>query len=166
MGAECNSQGNRAVNNLEQQTPTRKRRRTTITPSFSNIIDLTNDDDEVAISSSKKKKTSSPRRGKDGEKRLKMFRKQAPQSYLEKLNRALGQRCGYSMACGCQKLIKELCRMFVIDRIRQGTSEAPEEVIEMAGSTGNVYHVTISKLPHCTCPDNMKGNQCKHIVYV
>ena len=56
--------------------------------------------------------------------------------------------------------------MFVIDRTRQGTEEVPEEVVEMAGSTGNVYHVTISKLPHCTCPDNAKGNQCKHIVYV
>ena len=56
--------------------------------------------------------------------------------------------------------------MFVIDRTRQGTDEVPEEVIEMAGTTGNVYHVTINKLPRCTCPDNMKGNQCKHIVYV
>lgn len=56
--------------------------------------------------------------------------------------------------------------MFVIDRTRQGTEEVPEEVVEMAGTTGNIYHVIISKLPHCTCPDNIKGNQCKHIVYV
>ena len=56
--------------------------------------------------------------------------------------------------------------MFVIERTRQGTDEVPEEVIEMAGTTGNVYHVTINKMPSCTCPDNMKGNQCKHIVYV
>jgi len=56
--------------------------------------------------------------------------------------------------------------MFVLDRVRQGTDEAPEETIEMAGSTGNIYHVSINKLPSCTCPDNRKGIQCKHIVYV
>lgn len=31
---------------------------------------------------------------------------------------------------------------------------------------GNIYHITIDKQPSCTCPDNQKGNQCKHIVYV
>lgn len=57
-------------------------------------------------------------------------------------------------------------RMYVISRIRGGTEETPEEVIEMAGSTGNIYTITINKKPNCTCPDNKKGNQCKHIVYV
>ena len=56
--------------------------------------------------------------------------------------------------------------MFVLGRERKGTDEALEETIEMAGSTGNIYHVSINKLPSCTCPDNRKGNQCKHIVYV
>lgn len=56
--------------------------------------------------------------------------------------------------------------MFVVDRTRQGTEEIPEEVIEMAGSTGNIYRIWINKVPSCTCPDNKKGNQCKHIVYV
>ncbi|KAL9634655.1 MAG: hypothetical protein Q9204_002903 [Flavoplaca sp. TL-2023a] len=36
----------------------------------------------------------------------------------------------------------------------------------MAGTTGNIYTITITHLPTCTCPDNRKGNQCKHIVYV
>lgn len=36
----------------------------------------------------------------------------------------------------------------------------------MAGSTGNVYHITIDKVPTCDCPHAQKGNQCKHIVYV
>ena len=56
--------------------------------------------------------------------------------------------------------------MFVIDRTRAGTDESPEETIDMAGTTGNIYSITISKVPSCTCPDSRNGNQCKHIVYV
>ncbi len=56
--------------------------------------------------------------------------------------------------------------MFVIDRTRGGTEDNPEETIDMAGTTGNIYSITISQLPSCTCPDSRKGNQCKHIVYV
>lgn len=29
-----------------------------------------------------------------------------------------------------------------------------------------VYDVTISRHPHCTCPDHAKGNLCKHILFV
>ena len=79
---------------VEQKTPTRKRRRTaTIPTSSSSVIDLTREDDEVMAINLKKKKTTSPRKGQDEEKRLKLFRKHPPQSYLEKLNRASGQRC-------------------------------------------------------------------------
>lgn len=56
--------------------------------------------------------------------------------------------------------------MFVIERFRGGTDIAPEETIDMAGTTGNIYRVTINHVPSCTCPDHQKGNQCKHIVYV
>jgi hypothetical protein len=58
------------------------------------------------------------------------------------------------------------CRMFVISRTRSDTDSIPQETIEIAGTTGNIYHVTIGLLPSCTCPDNNKGNQCKHIIYV
>lgn len=78
------------------------------------------------------------------EKRLKRFRQKAPQAYLERLERVKTQR------------------MFLIDRKREGD----EEVFDLAGSTGNIYQVTLGKVPRCTCPDNGKGNQCKHIVYV
>jgi uncharacterized Zn finger protein len=58
--------------------------------------------------------------------------------------------------------------MFLIERNRttseDGTHE--EEVFDLAGSTGNIYQVTVSKVPKCTCPDAGKGNQCKHIIYV
>lgn len=56
--------------------------------------------------------------------------------------------------------------MFVIERTRGGTDEVPEELIVMAGSTGNLYNINVGLVPSCSCPDNKKGNQCKHIVYV
>ncbi|KAL8966116.1 MAG: hypothetical protein Q9183_003516 [Haloplaca sp. 2 TL-2023] len=92
------------------------------------------------------KKTQSE--GVDDEKRLRRFRAHAPATYLQKLERATSQR------------------MFVISRTRTGTEDIPEETVEMAGTTGNIYTITIGLEPRCTCPDNLKGNQCKHIVYV
>lgn len=56
--------------------------------------------------------------------------------------------------------------MFVIDRKRGGTEEVPEEEIDLAGTTGNIYKIKVTLLPSCTCPDYAKGNQCKHIIYV
>ncbi|KUJ12108.1 uncharacterized protein LY89DRAFT_538976, partial [Mollisia scopiformis] len=84
------------------------------------------------------------------EKRLKRFRIKPPLSYIERLERVKAQR------------------MFLIDRNRttgeDGTHE--EEIFDIAGTTGNIYQVTISKVPTCSCPDAAKGNQCKHIIYV
>lgn len=55
--------------------------------------------------------------------------------------------------------------MFVLNRKRLDKGPFPSEDIELVGSTGNVYTVTIGLEPKCTCPDYLKGNQCKHIVY-
>ncbi|KAG7004661.1 3'-5' exonuclease [Physcia stellaris] len=105
--------------------------------------------DEASTPPKKKRKSpESPVQVTKAEKRLRVFRKRAPQSYFDKLARATSQR------------------MFVIDRTRGGTDEVPEETIDMAGSTGNIYRITICQEPRCTCPDNKKGHQCKHIVYV
>ena len=58
-------------------------------------------------------------------------------------------------------------RMFVLDRQRDFTNpQEPKETVSLAGTTGNVYTITIDKLPSCDCPHALKGNQCKHIVYV
>ena len=81
------------------------------------------------------------------EKRLRVFRKAPPQSYLQKLERATSQR------------------MVVLKRKRIDEAAFPSEEIELVGSTGNVYRVTVGLEPKCTCPDYLKGNQCKHIVY-
>jgi len=84
------------------------------------------------------------------EKRLKRFRSKAPVSYMERLQRVTSQR------------------MFLIDRekVVGEDGECPEEKFDIAGSTGNIYQVTICRVPRCTCPDAAKGNQCKHIIYV
>jgi hypothetical protein len=85
----------------------------------------------------------------DGERRLRRWRKHAPSAYPEVRERALTQR------------------MFVLDRQRDASDpEAPSETISLAGTTGNIYTITIDKVPSCDCPHARKGNQCKHIVYV
>ncbi|EME38825.1 hypothetical protein DOTSEDRAFT_57162 [Dothistroma septosporum NZE10] len=90
---------------------------------------------------------------KNKEKRLRRWRDKAPQSYGEIRGRAFTQR------------------MFVVDRQRHEATEGralahPTEIVRLAGTTGNIYTVTIDKLPSCDCPYARKGNQCKHIVYV
>nr|POE75766.1 e3 ubiquitin-protein ligase zswim2 [Quercus suber] len=69
-------------------------------------------------------------------------------------------------------------RMYVISRERSAEADCharhtdcPFERIQLAGSTGNVYSVTISHLPSCTCPVGLFQAQadrscCKHVVYV
>ncbi|KAK7746552.1 hypothetical protein SLS62_009349 [Diatrype stigma] len=82
------------------------------------------------------------------EKRLKRFRPKPPQQFTIIYDRATSQR------------------FYILSRTRLGTNESPEETIQMTGSTGNIYHVRIARLPTCTCPHSQKGNQCKHIIYV
>jgi len=55
-------------------------------------------------------------------------------------------------------------RFFMIDRRREG--DEPREEFKVLGSTGNVYTVTIGRLPSCNCPDASRGNHCKHILFV
>lgn len=76
------------------------------------------------------KKTRRKKGEEPEEKRLRRFRVKPPQSYLERLARVREQR------------------MFLIERSKtlseDGTHE--KEVFDIAGSTGNVYQVTISKV--------------------
>jgi hypothetical protein len=39
-------------------------------------------------------------------------------------------------------------------------------MVELTGSTGNIYNVCIARKPSCDCPHAMKGHQCKHWIYV
>ncbi|RIA88093.1 hypothetical protein C1645_806984 [Glomus cerebriforme] len=57
----------------------------------------------------------------------------------------------------------EVQRIYMVSRTR--VNELRQE-FAILGSTGNVYTVTITHLPDCTCPDFKKGNLCKHIIFV
>ena len=103
------------------------------------VVDLTAD------TPPKKRK----KKAADEEKRLRRRRDHAPLSYNEIRERALTQR------------------MFVLDRRRDPEHpDHPVETVSLAGTTGNVYTITVDKVPSCDCPHARKGNQCKHIVYV
>ncbi|KAI0647256.1 hypothetical protein C8Q79DRAFT_615946 [Trametes meyenii] len=80
------------------------------------------------------------------EKRGAVFKKACPQNIIERVRRVMEQR------------------FFMIDRTRNGT-ELREE-FSVLGSTGNVYTVVIDRKPSCNCPDALKGNHCKHILFI
>ncbi|KAF2431921.1 hypothetical protein EJ08DRAFT_586435 [Tothia fuscella] len=115
-------------------------------------IDLTADQEDAEEDGGKKKRAKkNPKKKADGEedeeKRLKHYREKAPKSFSDIYARATTQR------------------MFVLDRTRGGEMSCPTETLKIAGSTGNVYTITIDQVPSCDCPHAKKGNQCKHIVF-
>ncbi|KAK4689761.1 hypothetical protein P7C73_g358, partial [Tremellales sp. Uapishka_1] len=59
-------------------------------------------------------------------------------------------------------------RMFLVDREKVENDPTAVEIFKVLGSTGNVYTVTIGRMPHCDCPDcSIKHNvPCKHIMFV
>ncbi|KAK8175691.1 hypothetical protein IWX90DRAFT_118768 [Phyllosticta citrichinensis] len=120
-----------------------KKARKTAAPASEVLPVNVNDSKQAKFKAKAKAKPEAPE-----EKRLRRFRTQPPQAFSKIEERALTQR------------------MFVIDRSRAGSEECPEENVDIAGSTGNVYTVHISQIPSCTCPYNKKGHQCKHIAYV
>ena len=79
------------------------------------------------------------------EKRLRRFRSSAPQGTNDRISRALSQR------------------MFLIESKVENELQRSYKVL---GSSGNVYDVIIGKLPSCTCPDFLRGNLCKHVIFV
>ncbi|KAI0975647.1 hypothetical protein F4678DRAFT_417940 [Xylaria arbuscula] len=110
-----------------------------------------NEDGSGSVAETKKTPTKSKNKKQataNEEKRLRRFRAKAPQSFEVIYQRATEQR------------------FYVLNRSRCGDSDCPEEDVEIAGSTGNVYNVHIARIPSCDCPHALSGNQCKHIIYV
>lgn len=106
----------------------------------------TNKKPDVAPAAATPKRKASPK-----EKRLKRFRSSATIKIQERIERALHQR------------------LFLIEASAPSTcprNGGPSITFSVLGSTGNVYEVTISKVPHCSCPDAAKGNLCKHLLFV
>ncbi len=88
------------------------------------------------------------------EKRLRAFRKNASVQVKNRISRATTQRL----------YLIRTSDITPFNPIRN--KEGPHITFTVLGSTGNVYDVTLCKLPKCTCPDNGKGNLCKHILFV
>ncbi|KAG2019600.1 hypothetical protein CC2G_005023 [Coprinopsis cinerea AmutBmut pab1-1] len=80
------------------------------------------------------------------EKRLARFKPSCPQNIIDRLERV------------------QMQTFYMLDRNRNG--DELKETFQVSGSTGNVYTVVIDKIPSCTCPDAMKGNHCKHILFI
>lgn len=79
------------------------------------------------------------------EKRLKRFRSKCPAAIQQRIDRAVTQR------------------MYLVER---GDVENHKCSFVVLGSTGNVYNVSISHTASCSCPDRLRGNLCKHILFV
>ena len=90
-------------------------------------------------------KKASRKSKKAEEKRLKRFRSKCPAAIQQRIDRAVTQR------------------MYLVER---GDVENHKCKFVVLGSTGNVYNVSISHVASCSCPDHLKGNLCKHILFV
>lgn len=56
-------------------------------------------------------------------------------------------------------------KLFLIETL--AIADDGERKYAIMGSTGNVYTVTISSIPNCTCPDHqVRHKRCKHIYFV
>eukprot|EP01035_Chromulina_nebulosa_P033530 gene33530-44898_t len=101
--------------------------------------------DTTTIIKKKRVKKNIIEEDESGEKRLRRFRASVPAGTKDRIKRALSQR------------------MFLIDSKINSEVERSYKVL---GSTGNVYDVDIGTIPKCSCPDFLKGNLCKHVVFV
>uniref|UniRef100_A0A7S2URR6 Anaphase-promoting complex subunit 11 n=1 Tax=Attheya septentrionalis TaxID=420275 RepID=A0A7S2URR6_9STRA len=90
------------------------------------------------------------------EKRLKRHRTCCPSAIQARIDRARTQRL----------------YLIQVDTVHHEPSAehygGPWCKLAVLGSTGNVYRVTLSKLPSCDCPDFSSGRSplCKHILFV
>ena len=57
--------------------------------------------------------------------------------------------------------------IYLIESLPPDPEDDTERIFVIMGHSGNVYNVTISNRPHCSCPDfYLRGNRCKHIFFV
>ena len=108
-----------------------------------------------------KTKITSPNKG--SAKRTKKIKSPAPEKRLKRFRSkptiAIGSRI--------ERAIQQ--RLFLVEVSSSTTCPhhgGPSITLNVLGSTGNVYEVTISKIPRCNCPDHTRGNLCKHLLFV
>ncbi|KXH26169.1 SWIM zinc finger protein [Colletotrichum simmondsii] len=147
--ASMSAAATRSVSSRSKPTGSSTTKLATATPSPARKRKADTSDDALSLSpSSRRAKKPKTVGASTGEKRLRRYRSKPPQSFHEVYHRATTQR------------------FYVLERRRCGTPDAPEEEVELTGSTGNVYTVKTGQTPSCSCPHSMKGNQCKHWLYV
>lgn len=146
-----NSSASRAFRRARITTTTA----TAVASDGTEVIDLTGPTPSPLSTPKKRKQPSSdsPAAQKE-EKRLRVFRKWAPQTYLLKLERARTQRYDTMVTSVARilliyELIMASTRLFVLNRKGSGTEEVPEQVVDIVGSTGNVYQVRFIDCCHC-----------------
>ncbi|KAJ6790277.1 hypothetical protein PWT90_07508 [Aphanocladium album] len=130
-----------SAHNTMSSAATPQRRKRALSDSSVEII-------EVRSCSKKKKTPTKKAEGPQEEKRLRAFRHAQPRAFDAVWERATTER------------------FFVLKRERCDADECPQEEFELAGTTGNVYSVKIARQPVCNCPYALKGNQCKHTIYI
>ncbi|KAL3480001.1 hypothetical protein BJX99DRAFT_45679 [Aspergillus californicus] len=140
-----------STNDDDSTIPVRKtRQRRAPAPKSAKVVDLT---DDVHVTSPPKKASSKGKKAPTEpapERRERRFRSSPPQTFQQRLQRAVTQR------------------MFVVaqNATISTVDQTPELKFDIVGTTGNLYSTVIGKVPRCSCPDALKGNQCKHICYV
>lgn len=86
------------------------------------------------------------------EKRLRRYRSRPTRKIQDRIDRAASQR------------------LYLV-HTEDGPPQHPEHggpscKFSVLGSTGSLYTVVLSRVPTCGCPDHLKGNLCKHILFV
>eukprot|EP00961_Rhodomonas_salina_P258616 3494969-Rhodomonas_salina.1 len=90
-------------------------------------------------------------------------KRKAPRVEKEKRLRRFVSRASYDVEQRIGRALQQ--RLYLIERKPAAESQLEQEFVVL-GNTGNVYEVCIGQLPRCSCPDNQKGNRCKHLLFV
>eukprot|EP00878_Enallax_costatus_P008630 GHUV01009023.1.p1 GENE.GHUV01009023.1~~GHUV01009023.1.p1 ORF type:complete len:344 (+),score=82.61 GHUV01009023.1:103-1134(+) len=159
----------------------RRRRKAATQPIVLDDVSGDEDSTQETPKASRKRKPASKRAGSDSDgqappKRQRQKKQKTLKEPAEKRTNAAGVTVRFS-AQPSQAIYQRIQRalpgsghrMFLINTKELAPAGAPggrSQEFAVLGATGNVYNVTISRHPHCTCPDHAKGNLCKHILFV
>ncbi|ETO36473.1 hypothetical protein RFI_00589 [Reticulomyxa filosa] len=117
-----------------------------------------------------KKEKEEKKEEKQPEKRLHRWRTSCPQSTKERIERFKKvifsldiQLYTPSLCCFISPFRAQTQRLFMISATEVSDTRRQYAVL---GSTGNVYTVEISHVNTCNCPDSVRGNLCKHVLFV
>jgi len=111
-------------------------------------------------SSAKRKRAAAKMTTPAKEKRLKRYRSTCSSAVQQRISRARTQRL-YLV-----EPPKTTTTANDNDTAHAESSSTIQMEFAVMGSTGNIYTVSIGNLITCSCPDHLKGNVCKHILFI